>query len=120
VKHFQRFHERDWLFTKTPIFFGSCESFFRGERHFFRHNVSGQSQFEKRTGHFRKLLWLIPFMLAKKLLTVGVRYWQKSFFWQLVARKCSRSATRREKTWGEDPLVRKCAGEYNKKNYSQL
>jgi hypothetical protein len=97
VKHFQRFRKRDWLFTKSPIFPRSCESFFCDEFRFFRHNVSGQSQFEKRTAHFRKLLWLIPFMLAKKLLSVAASHWQKSFFWQFVARKRARLVMRREK-----------------------
>jgi hypothetical protein len=48
---------------------------------------------EIRQSNFRKWLWLIPFTLAKKLLTVA----QKKF-------------------WGKDPLVQCQPDAYNNKN----
>jgi len=67
-------------------------------------------------------LWLIPFTLAKKLLSLNLSV-AKDNFWLIVcgAKKRPRCARRvSKKIWGEDPLFRNAARGYNKKNYSRL
>jgi hypothetical protein len=65
-----------------------------------------------------KFLWLIPFTLAKKLLSYGLPVAKNNF----VVTVCgSKSHARADdcpyKTiWGKDPLVRSAVCGYNKKN----
>jgi len=46
---------------------------------FYTTMFQDSDNFKKRTAYPRKLLWLIPFMLAKKLLTTGLDKRRKVF-----------------------------------------
>lgn len=93
---------------KTADFSIELTKYFSSEARFRRAVVSRQCPFQMRTGHFRNLLWLIPFTLAKKLLTRHAMNLLGASSQQLRGAK---------KTWGEDPLFGMNARGYNKKNY---
>jgi hypothetical protein len=71
VKHFQRFHKRASWRAKPPLFRTKLAKTRSRHRANFSRQRLRQPFLKKRTGWFRKWLWLIPFMLAKKLLSLG-------------------------------------------------
>ncbi len=73
---------------------------------------------KNRTQSSTKILWLIPYTLAKKLLTSKTKIVSRDSSAEVCGTKAlTKRAVCVKFFWGEDPLFQNAPRQYNKRNY---